>query len=171
MGAVAAYYSYLYIYSAISRYLLAIYRYLLRDVTRYCNYLSNTLDSAAGMRADEPRPRTTHALPSAQAQCPATTLRPAYFYKQTVLCLHRSFNIKTYEYNVCLWYVKCEGDNFSYLFHDLYQNFSQFLVVDAKKENEKNVSSKISKCPHYISITRECRAVVGVVRVVRVRLL
>ena len=74
---------YLYIYSAISR-------YLLRDVTRYCNYLSNTLDSAAGMRADEPRPRTTHALPSAQAQCPATTLRPAYFYKQTVLCLHLS---------------------------------------------------------------------------------
>ena len=88
VGAVAAYYSYLYIYSAISR-------YLLRDVTRYCNYLSNTLDSAAGMRADEPRPRTTHALPSAQAHCPATTLRPAYFYKQTVLCLHRSFCLRS----------------------------------------------------------------------------
>ena len=121
-GVVAAYYRYLDIYSATSHVIVII---------------SATLWPRRG---DESRwtPAPHHAC-SPVCACAV----PGHYVAASILLQTNCFvftpqfisslNIKTYKYNVCLWYVKCEGD--------LYKSFSQFLVVDAKKEK---------KCSSYV---------------------
>ena len=154
-GVVAAYYRYLDIYSATSHVIVII---------------SATLWPRRG---DESRwtPAPHHAC-SPVCACAV----PGHYVAARILLQTNYFvftpqfisslNINTYKYNVCLWYVKCEGDK---LFKSFSWFTSKFFTIFGgrcrERERTKCMFHPRSPRAHIISLTGDCRAVVGVVRV------